>query len=283
MTDQYAVIGNPVEHSLSPAIHAEFARATGQDIAYGRILAPRDGFRDAVLAVPRGGRQGAQRHAAVQARGVATRRRCACGYALDAGAVNTLSSSRAAELVGHNTDGIGLVARPRAQSAVPGARQARAADGGGRRGLRRGGVRCCASSRRRLVVANRTLEKAVAAGGAFREGRRRFARQGISAQPYEAAGRRAVRSSSSMRLPRDSRTRCRRCRKRVFAPGALAYDMVYGKAHAVPRVRAAARGARAADGLGMLVEQAAESFFIWRGVRSGDARRMALLRRQMKP
>ena len=91
MTDQYAVIGNPVEHSLSPAIHAEFARATGQDISYGRILAPLDGFRDAVLAVPRRGRQGAQRHAAVQARGLAARRSVRSGCALDAGAVNTLT------------------------------------------------------------------------------------------------------------------------------------------------------------------------------------------------
>src|SRR3972149_3665355 len=78
MPDQYAVIGNPVEHSLSPQIHAEFARVTGQDLAYGRILAPRDGFRDAVLAVPA------------------------------AGAVNTLSF-QGEKIEGHNTDGIGLV------------------------------------------------------------------------------------------------------------------------------------------------------------------------------
>ncbi|MGH6692688.1 MAG: shikimate dehydrogenase, partial [Gammaproteobacteria bacterium] len=50
MTDQYAVIGNPVEHSLSPRIHAEFARATGEELTYGRVLAPRVGFLDAVRA-----------------------------------------------------------------------------------------------------------------------------------------------------------------------------------------------------------------------------------------
>jgi len=58
VSDKYAVIGNPVEHSLSPRIHAEFARATGEDIAYGRILAPRDGFRDEVLAFRGSGGRG---------------------------------------------------------------------------------------------------------------------------------------------------------------------------------------------------------------------------------
>ena len=68
MSDRYAVIGNPVAHSKSPAIHAEFARATGEDIEYGRIEAPLDAFARSSVFAPR--RQGPQRHAAVQAGGL---------------------------------------------------------------------------------------------------------------------------------------------------------------------------------------------------------------------
>ena len=75
MTDRYAVIGNPVAHSKSPWIHAEFARATGQDLEYGLLEAPLDGFAAAVAALSRRRRQGAQRHAAVQAGGLPALRR----------------------------------------------------------------------------------------------------------------------------------------------------------------------------------------------------------------
>ena len=107
MPDKYAVIGNPVEHSLSPAIHAEFARATGQDITYGKILAPLDGFRDAAFRFQDEGGKGLNvtlpfKHEAWHLAGVRS------GFALAASAVNTLTF-HGSEIIGDNTDGIGLV------------------------------------------------------------------------------------------------------------------------------------------------------------------------------
>ena len=128
-----------------------------------------------------------------------------------------------------------------------------------------------------VVVANRTLDKAVALVARF-EALQKFAALGVSARPYPAlAGARfdiVVNATSAgladvmPPLPRD-----------IFAPGALAYEMVYGR-RTLFMDFAAGCGATAADGLGMLVEQAAESFFIWRGVRPQTAPVIRALRRK---
>jgi len=131
-----------------------------------------------------------------------------------------------------------------------------------------------------VVVANRTLEKAIALVGHF-EKLQTYALQGISARPYEAlAGARfdilinATSAGLEGAMPPVP--------EGVFAPGALAYDMVY--ARRTPFLEfAQQQGARASDGLGMLVEQAAESFFVWRGVYPETRSAMAILRRQVKP
>ena len=277
MTDQYAVIGNPVEHSLSPQIHAEFARVTGQDLAYGRILAPRDGFRDAVLAFRASGGMGLNvtlpfKHEAWRIAVVRS------GFALVAGAVNTLSF-QGERIVGHNTDGIGLVRdlTRNLRVAVRGKRMLLMGAGGAGYGVMESLLREQPES---VVVANRTLEKAIALVRHF-EKLQSCAPQGISARPYEAlAGARfdilinatsAGLDGAMPPLPEG-----------VFAPGALAYDMVY--ARRTPYLDfAQQQGARVSDGLGMLVEQAAESFFVWRGVYPETRSAMAILRRQMKP
>jgi shikimate dehydrogenase len=277
MTDQYAVIGNPVEHSLSPQIHAEFARVTGQDLAYDRILAPRDGFRDAVLAFRTAGGKGLNvtlpfKHEAWRLAVVRS------GFALVAGAVNTLSF-QGERIVGHNSDGIGLVRdlTRNLRVAVRGKRVLLMGAGGAGYGVMESLLREQPES---VVVANRTLEKAIALVGHF-EKLQSYAPQGISARPYEAlAGARfdiLVNATSAglegamPPLPEG-----------VFAPGALAYDMVY--ARRTPFLDfAQQQGARVSDGLGMLVEQAAESFFVWRGVYPETRSAMAILRRQMKP
>jgi shikimate dehydrogenase len=277
MTDQYAVIGNPVEHSLSPQIHAEFARVTGQDLAYDRILAPRDGFRDAVLAFRAAGGKGLNvtlpfKHEAWRLAVVRS------GFALVAGAVNTLSF-QGEQIEGHNTDGIGLVRdlTRNLRVAVRGKRVLLMGAGGAAYGVMESLLR---EQPETVVVANRTLEKAIALVGHF-EKVQTFALQGISARPYEAlAGARfdilinatsAGLEGAMPPLPEG-----------VFAPGALAYDMVYSRR--TPFLEfAQQQGARVSDGLGMLVEQAAESFFIWRGVYPETRSAMALLRRQMKP
>ncbi|MGH8634985.1 MAG: shikimate dehydrogenase [Burkholderiales bacterium] len=265
MTDRYAVIGNPIEHSLSPQIHAEFARVTGQDISYGRILAPRDGFRDAALAFRAAGGKGLNvtlpfKHEAWRLAAARS------GVARLAGAVNTLSF-QGESIVGHNTDGIGL-ARDLTQNLqveVRGKRVLMMGAGGASYGVLEPLLREQPDT---VVVANRTLEKAVELVGHFKKLQSR-APQGISARPYEAlAGTpfdilinatSAGLEGAKPPLPEG-----------VFAPGALAYDMVY--ARRTPFLEfAQQRGARVSDGLGMLVEQAAESFFIWRAVRPATA------------
>ena len=107
MSDRYAVIGNPVAHSRSPAIHALFARATGQDIEYGRLLAPLDGFAAAVARFAGEGGRGLNVTLPFKAEAfaLATRR---TPRAEAAGAVNTLRFD-GSEVFGDNTDGIGLV------------------------------------------------------------------------------------------------------------------------------------------------------------------------------
>jgi len=274
MTDQYAVIGNPVAHSLSPQIHAQFARATGQDLAYGRILAPREGFRDAVLAFRAAGGKGLNvtlpfKHEAWRVAGVRS------GFALAAGAVNTLSFE-GGSIVGHNTDGIGLV-RDLTQNLRAGIRGKRVllmGAGGASYGVMEPLLREQPES---VVVANRTLEKAVELVGYF-EKLQSCALQGFSARAYGAlAGTQydilinatsAGLEGAMPPLPEE-----------ILAPGALAYDMVY--ARRTPFLDfAQARGARFADGLGMLVEQAAESFDIWRGVRPETAPVIRALRQK---
>ncbi|MBI1964636.1 MAG: shikimate dehydrogenase [Betaproteobacteria bacterium] len=274
MTDRYAVIGNPVEHSLSPAIHAEFARATGQDLDYRRILAPLDGFRAAALKFRDQGGKGLNvtlpfKHAAwnlVEAHS---------GFAMDAGAVNTIDF-REGGSVGHNTDGTGLVRDLKENLGNPlrGRRVLLMGSGGATYGVMEPLLRELPDF---VVVANRTLEKAVALVGHF-EKFQKFAVRGIAARPYSAlAGTRfdvVINATSAgladvmPPLPDD-----------IFAPDALAYEMVYGRRTLFMKF-ALERGAKTADGLGMLVEQAAESFFIWRGVRPETKPVIEMLRKK---
>jgi shikimate dehydrogenase len=276
MPDRYAVIGNPVEHSLSPLIHAEFARAAGQDIAYGRILATLDGFGAAALEFRDGGGQGLNvtlpfKHDAWRLADTHA------GHAQAAGAVNTLRFERG-RIIGHNTDGIGLVRDLTVNLGCPirARRVLLAGAGGAGYGVMEPLLR---ESPQTLVVANRTVEKAVALVGHF-EKFRALAANGVVASPYEAldGGRfdiviNATSAGLSDAMPP--------LPSGVFAPGALAYDMVYGRR--TPFMKFATdEGARAADGLGMLVEQAAESFYIWRGVRPETKPVIQLLRLKAK-
>jgi shikimate dehydrogenase len=272
MTDTYAVIGNPVEHSLSPAIHAAFARATGQDLDYGRILAPLDGFRAAALAFRDGGGKGLNVTLPFKQEAWRLADTHSAG-ARAAGAVNTLKFEDG-RIAGHNTDGVGLTRdlKDHLGCAIRGRRVLLMGAGGAVYGVMEPLLR---ELPQRVVVANRTLEKAVALVARF-EALQKFAARGVTALTYAAlAGSRfdiVVNATSAgladvmPPLPRD-----------IFAPGALAYEMVYGRQTLFMRF-ATENGARAVDGLGMLVEQAAESFAIWRGVRPATAPVISLLR-----
>jgi shikimate dehydrogenase len=265
MTDQYTVIGNPVEHSLSPRIHAEFARATGQDIAYGRILAPRDGFREAALAFRAAGGKGLNvtlpfKHEAWRLAEVRS------GFAAAAGAVNTLSFE-GERIVGHNSDGIGLVRdlTHNLRIAVRGKRVLLMGAGGASFGVMEPLLR---EQPETVVVANRTLEKAVELVHQF-ERLQSWALRGFSARSYAAlAGMQfdIVVNATSAGLEGTMPA----LPEGVLSAGVLAYDMVY--ARVTPFLEfARERGARTADGMGMLVEQAAESFYLWRGMRPDTA------------
>ncbi len=264
MRDLYAVIGNPVAHSSSPRIHALFAQATGQQLEYGRIEAPLGGFtRAAEDFRARGGRglnltvpfkEDAFRYATrLSARASA------------AHAVNTLAFQDA-EVYGDTTDGVGLVRDLTQNLAVQLRGRAVLLMGAG--GAAQGVVQALFEAGvATLVIANRTVAKAQALAARF-----------VPAQSssYAAlAGRRfdlvvnatsAGLADAAPPLP-----------PALLAPGMVAYDMVYGRDTPFLALARAA-GARACDGLGMLVEQAAESFFIWRGVRPQTRTVLQILR-----
>ena len=263
MPDRYAVIGNPVAHSKSPFIHAEFAWQTGQDLVYERILAPLDGFAAAVETFRAEGGLGLnvtlpfklEAFELAQERGTRAR---------DAQAVNTLKFE-GATIYGDNTDGIGLVRDIQVNLNFQIEGRDVLVMGAG--GAAQGTLGMLLDARpARLVIANRTLEKAERLAERLR-GARGLSPALLSASGYpELLGQQfdlIVNSTSASlndtvpELPDG-----------VFARGCLAYDMMYGKGVTLFLERALSRGAaRLADGIGMLVEQAAESFFIWRGVR----------------
>ncbi|HEY2968320.1 MAG TPA: shikimate dehydrogenase [Casimicrobiaceae bacterium] len=270
MTDLYAVIGNPIAQTKSPRIHAEFARRFGQDLRYEAILAPYDGFAAAVAAFRAAGGRGLNVTVPfkLEAFALATER---TERAEQAGAVNTLKFD-GATILGDNTDGAGLVGdiQDRLRYAIRGKRVLIMGAGGAARGVVLPLLREEPAS---ITIANRTVEKAMAL-------ERRFAPFGpVEGGDYaRLAGRQfdlvinATSASLTGELPP--------LPPGVFASGSLAYDMVYGNEPTRFLVHARTNGAaQVADGLGMLLAQAAESFFLWRGVRPDTGPVIELLRR----
>jgi shikimate dehydrogenase len=271
MPDRYAVIGNPVAHSKSPLIHAAFARETGQDLSYTSILAAPDAFEQEVERFRSAGGRGLNVTLPFKHRAYAlTQERSE--RAAHALAVNTLSF-RDGSVFGDNTDGVGLVRdlTVNLRCALDGRRVLLMGAGGAAYGV-------CGplldEGPATLVVANRTKEKAAALCEHFREVHERA--EVLSASSYEELTGRAfdmVINATSAGLDGAMPP----LPANVFAPRAVAYDMLYGRPTSFLDF-ASAHGALTADGLGMLVEQAAESFFIWRGVRPETAPIIAKLR-----
>jgi len=264
--DRYAVIGNPVSHSLSPAIHAHFAAATGQRLEYTRLQAS-DFARDATRFFDEGGRgANVTLPFKVDAFNLADTK---SDRAARAGAANFLSVARAG-LHADNTDGAGLVADLEANLGIElaGASILMLGAGGAARGVV---APLLARSPARLVVANRTVTTAQALA-------QRFADLG----PVEGVALPAIPRGRYDLVINATSTSTRgealELPAHAIAAGALAYDMAYGAAALPFMERARAGGARASDGLGMLVEQAAESFALWRGVRPPTREILAELR-----
>jgi len=274
VTDRYAVIGNPVAHSKSPFIHAEFARQTGQDLVYERILAPLEGFRAAVANFRAEGGKGLNVTLPfkLEAFQIANERG---PRAQDAAAVNTLKFE-GATIYGENTDGVGLVSD--IQTNLGFSIEGRDVLLMGAGGAAQGAVGPLLEAQpARLVIANRTLDKAERLAERFR-GARGLRVDALTASGYrELAGQQfqIVINSTSASL-NDS---VPDLPQGVFAHDSLAYDMMYGKGMTPFLELALAQGARQlADGIGMLVEQAAQSFLTWRGVRPETRQVIAALK-----
>ncbi len=273
--DRYAVIGNPIAHSKSPQIHAAFARQTGQALRYEALLAPVEGFAPAVADFRAHGGRGMNVTVPFKLEAFALAERHT-PRAQAAGAVNTLAFG-ADGILGDNTDGAGLVRdlTTNLDFALAGRRILLLGAGGATRGVL---LPLLDSRPASLTIANRTVAKAQALAALFTP---HAGRAQVDACGFDAlAGRRfdlvinATAASLAGELPP--------LPPGLYAEGALAYDMMYGRGH-TPFMRAALAdgAARVADGLGMLVEQAAESFALWRGVRPDTAAPLAELRRQI--
>lgn len=251
--DRYAVLGNPIKHSFSPEIHRSFARSLGEDIVYEKLEVPLGGFDEFVDDLIEKGYKGCNITLPFKVD--------ACKYAdrlteraRSCGAANTLVFG--SKVTGDNTDGAGFIAdvTGRLGFEIEGASILVLGAGGGVRGLLPSLLEL---NPKWIAVANRTMSRAAALAESF----------GIDAVPYEETAAEsfdlvinATSTSLSNMAPPVPRS--------VLAEASLAYDLVYA-AEPTPFMQLAmeAGAGAVADGLGMLVEQAAESYLDWRGVR----------------
>ena len=267
--DRYAVIGNPIAHSKSPDIHARFAAQTGQALTYEKLLAPLNSFDETARSfIAHSGRgMNVTVPFKLDAFSMATK---LTDRARSAGAVNTLHFD-GQTILGDNTDGVGLVNDIVKNAGVPitNKRILLLGAGGAVRGVI---LPILAEHPAKLVIVNRTVSKAQELAQLFSV----KSAVPITAcsfadlqEPFDVVinGTSAGLSDDMPAVPAS-----------VFQSGTLAYDMVYGKQPTRFLQFAAEHGALIRDGLGMLVEQAAESFFVWRGVRPDTAPVLAALR-----
>ncbi|WP_339650763.1 shikimate dehydrogenase [Halopseudomonas pelagia] len=268
-TDRYAVIGNPIGHSKSPLIHRLFAEQTGEQLTYEAILAPLGDFAGCLREFLREGRGvnvtvpfKEQAWALVDQHSKAAQR---------AGAVNTIMRLEDGQLLGDNTDGKGLVRDIQVNAGVSlaGLKVLLVGAGGAARGviqplLEAGPAQLC--------VVNRTVSKAEELATLF-----------VDQGPISAAGFNWIEEPVDLIINATSASlggEVPDISPKLIRPGhTLCYDMMYAN-DATPFNRWAAElgAARCLDGLGMLVEQAAEAFLLWRGVRPDTAPVLAALR-----
>lgn len=270
--DQYCVMGNPVEHSRSPWIHARFAELTGHQLHYGKKLVPLEGFDEAIAAFRAEGGLGCNITVPFKfdAARISTER---TPRAQLAGACNTLHL-RADGIFADNTDGAGLVRdiQLNAGFALAGRDVLLIGAGGASAGVIGPFIEAKVRS---ITIANRTLAKA----DVLVERHAALAQQhGVNLHsselqavkdPFDVVVNATASSLSGAGVP---------VAASVLKPGALALDMMYGPAAAGFMDWAHAHQAVPRDGLGMLVEQAAEAFLLWRGVRPPSAQVLAELR-----
>lgn len=267
MTDQYAVIGNPITHSKSPLIHALFAEQTGQDMRYAAIEAPLDGFGATITRLRNGGYKGCNVTVPFKFEAYHLCNQLT-GRARAARAVNTLLFE-GGEILGDNTDGAGLVTDIEQNLGYRLLFKKVLLMGAG--GAACGVIWQLFNAGASIVIANRTVAKAQQMAAEFTSYGTVFASsyEALAGQQFDVVIN-ATSSSLSDALPP--------LPAGVFAPCALAYDMMYGRQTPFLHFAREQGAEQVADGLGMLVEQAAEAFFKWRGVRPETAPVLARLR-----
>lgn len=280
--DQYRVVGHPVEHSRSPWIHTRFAELTGQSLAYDKQLVPLDGFAAAVNAFAEGGGRGCNVTVPFKFEAATLAHRRSERVQL-AEACNVLTfvrdSAGGVQWLADNSDGLGLVRDIVHNAGVPLQHQRILLIGAG--GAAAGVLGPLLDARpQALVVANRSADKAEVL----------VARHATLAQrcgvALNAAGLHSLPSGFDVVINATASSLSGAgvpVPDTVLKPNALAYDMMYGPAAQPFLDWAHAGGARPRDGLGMLVEQAAEAFALWRGVRPPSAQVLAELREQVSP
>jgi len=257
--DQYAVMGNPIAHSKSPMIHAMFAKQTGQKLEYGAILVEIGQFNEAVAEFKAGGGKGLNVTVPFKRdawRLVDERSDCA---AL-AGAVNTIVIREDGSLFGDNTDGVGMVRdiKENLGVAIAGKKVLILGAGGAVRGVLGPLLQ---ENPAEVVIANRTPDRAQELADAFEEQGRV---DGCGFDDLDGSRYDIVINGTSASLKGEVPP----LPEGILARGAFCYDMMYGAEPTAFMQWADDEGAETiADGLGMLVEQAAESFLRWRGVR----------------
>lgn len=268
--DRYLVVGHPVSHSQSPWIHARFAQATGQNMAYEALDVPPGEFQHRLAGFFAGGGRGCnvtlpwKLHAYRLADRHTPRARLA-------GAVNTLAVQPDGTLAGDNTDGAGLVLdlQRRGGLALKDAHVLLLGAGGAARGVI---GPLLAAGVDRITIANRTAARAVVLAERFGPG--------VRAVTFEDAGQdadiviNATAASLDGQLPQIPAD--------CLTGASFCYDMMYAAKPTAFVGWAREHGCRALDGLGMLVEQAAESFFLWRGLRPATEEILTDLRNRLR-
>jgi shikimate dehydrogenase len=263
-TEKFAVIGNPIAHSKSPLIHQAFASQVGKTISYEKCLAPLDGFAATIRQLQLEGYQGVNVTVPFKFEAFAVSQTLT-PRATAAGAVNTLSFE-GGRISGDNTDGCGLVndILKHWQRTLSGQKILLLGAGGAAQGVM---LPLLAQRPAVLTVANRSLDKAQAMASRF-EADACLHQVSLTVQTFAelAQGYDVVINATSAGLQAEALP----VSDVVFSAHSLAYDMMYGRETPFMQ-QAHAASAQVADGLGMLVEQAAEAFYLWHGVRPETA------------
>lgn len=274
MTDLYAVMGNPINHSKSPQIHAEFAKQTQQELIYSAMLVPVGNFDMAVKDFFKGSGKGLNvtvpfKEKAFRFADQLTPR------AKSAQAVNTLKLCDNGTIIGDNTDGVGLVQDLTANLGVviEGKRLLILGAGGAVRGVLKP---LLAENPRSITIANRTVSKAEQLAYDFAE-----------LGNVDGCGFHDLIGSFDLIINGTSASlqgELAPIEDETIAPNTQVYDMMYGAEPTKFMTWAMQRGCQNAyDGLGMLVEQAAESFALWRGTKPNTKDVIADIRSQLRP